>query len=299
MALTPSLISDARTAFHDALLKTTLIIDSKNVPSNADKDSVLSVQVARGIALALKAQTVFARSAGQTSGTSFESICADFLRSTFLHLQHLRPGNWEVHQLKGAAKGGAAVSQYTQYEHLAHIAAKAAADLQLAAALGNDYTIKPDVVVVRKPEPESTISPATLAVPIISPDVATRSVLRESFNSLPILHASVSCKWTMRSDRAQNARSEALNFIRNRKGRLPHIVAVTCEPVPSRIGSLALGTGDIDCVYHFALYELEASLKALAATGSKPAMGAMRELRVLIEGGRLKDISDLPLDLAV
>ena len=53
----------------------------------------------------------------------------------------------------------------------------------------------------------------------------------------------------MRSDRAQNSRTEALNLIRNRKGNLPHIVVVTGEPMPARIASLALGTGDIDCVY--------------------------------------------------
>lgn len=298
MTPTPSLIANARAAFHDALLAGTLIIDGKGVPSNADKDSVLSVAVAKGIASSLKAQTTHARGAGQTSGTSFESACADFLRATFLNLQHLRPGRWEVYQL-GGGKGGAAVSQYSQYEHLSHIAAKAAADLQLAASLGNDYTIKPDVVITRLPESDAVISPASLALPVLSDGVATRAVLRESANPLPMLHASISCKWTMRSDRAQNARSEALNFIRNRKGRLPHIVAVTAEPMPSRIGSLALGTGDMDCVYHFALYELEASLKAFAATGKKSAVDAMRDLTVLIDGGRLKDISDLPLDLAV
>ncbi len=73
---------------------------------------------------------------------------------------------------------------------------------------------------------------------------------------LPILHASVSAKWTMRSDRAQNSRTEALGLIRNRKGHLPHIVVVTGEPLPSRLASLALGTGDIDCMYHFALCQL-------------------------------------------
>src|ERR1035438_2137764 len=74
-----------------------------------------------------------------------------------------------------------------------------------------------------------------------------------SNGGLPILHASISCKWTIRSDRVQNARSEALNLIRNRKGRLPHVVVVTGEPLPSRLSAIALGTGDIDCVYHFAL----------------------------------------------
>jgi hypothetical protein len=78
---------------------------------------------------------------------------------------------------------------------------------------------------------------------------------------LPSLHASISCKWTIRSDRSQNTRTEALNLIRNRKGRLPHIVAVTAEPLPTRLAALALGTGDLDCVYHFALHELQASIQ--------------------------------------
>ncbi|MBN1975836.1 MAG: restriction endonuclease, partial [Anaerolineae bacterium] len=33
----------------------------------------------------------------------------------------------------------------------------------------------------------------------------------------------MSCKWTIRSDRGQNPRTEVLNLIRNRKGHLPHI----------------------------------------------------------------------------
>ncbi len=109
----------------------------------------------------------------------------------------------------------------------------------------------------------------------------------------PIVHASVSCKWTLRSDRAQNARSETLNLIRNRKGRLPHIVVVTGEPTPGRIASIALGTGDIDCVYHFALPELLQTTKELNFTD------AMELLEIMIEGKRLRDVSDLPFDLAV
>jgi hypothetical protein len=114
--------------------------------------------------------------------------------------------------------------------------------------------------------------------------------LREG--SKPILHASVSCKWTMRSDRAQNARSEALNLIGNRKGRTPHIAVVVGEPLPSRISSLALGTGEFDCLYHFALYELR---KAVEESGEREAINMLDDL---VKGKRLKDISDLPLDLA-
>ncbi|HBE52840.1 MAG TPA: restriction endonuclease, partial [Cyanobacteria bacterium UBA11369] len=91
----------------------------------------------------------------------------------------------------------------------------------------------------------------------------------------------------------QNCRTEALNLIRNRKGKLPHIIVVTAEPLPSRIASIALGTGDIDCVYHFALYEL------MAAVREADLEDAAEMLRIMVEGKRLRDISDLPLDLAV
>ena len=107
------------------------------------------------------------------------------------------------------------------------------------------------------------------------------------------MHASVSCKWTIRSDRAQNARSEALNLVRNRKGRLPHVVIVTGEPTPSRIASIALGTGDIDCVYHFALTELRETVAELDFSDAKDMLDTM------IDGKRLRDIADLPIDLVI
>lgn len=108
-----------------------------------------------------------------------------------------------------------------------------------------------------------------------------------------ILYDLTSAKWTMRSDRAQNSRTEALGLIRSRKGRLPHVVVVTGEPMPSRLASLALGTGDIDCVYHFALHELVKAGKDVGAEDS------IELSDVLISGKRIKGISDLPLDLTV
>lgn len=73
----------------------------------------------------------------------------------------------------------------------------------------------------------------------------------------------------------------------------PAGVVVTAEPTPSRLASLALGTGDIDCVYHFALYELQQTLQALAYHDAQDL------LEIMVSGKRLKDISDLPLDLAI
>jgi hypothetical protein len=128
---------------------------------------------------------------------------------------------------------------------------------------------------------------------LVDGSVAQRSSLRKSNGGAPILHASISCKLTIRSDRSQNSRSEALNLIRNRRGKLPHIVVVTGEPLPSRLSSIALGGGDIDCVYHFALPELLETVKELNLPDSEEA------LKIMVDGKRLKDISDLPLDLAV
>ena len=71
------------------------------------------------------------------------------------------------------------------------------------------------------------------------------------------------------------------------------IVAVTSEPLPTRLAALALGTGDLDCVYHFALYELK---EAIAEIENEDQMDM---LNTLLDGRRLRDISDLPFDLAI
>jgi len=52
-----------------------------------------------------------------------------------------------------------------------------------------------------------------------------------------------------------------------------------------------MGTGDIDCVYHMALRELIASVKE---SGNED-QGDI--LDTLVNGKRMRDISDLPFDL--
>ncbi|KPY72771.1 Type II DNA restriction endonuclease R.NGOI [Pseudomonas syringae pv. coriandricola] len=277
----------ARKDFHASLLKTTLTINEKGVPSNADSSNRSSIAIAKGIAELLKAETIAERQAGQTSGNEFEGICAQYVKNTFLKLGHLRPGDWDIHQVSG--RNRLEIAKYEQYAHLIALDRAAKADAELAAALGSDYTITPDIVVVRGLESDANIN---LNEFLVDNSVSTRASLRAVAGGKPLLHASVSCKWTIRSDRAQNARSEALNLMRNRKGHLPNIMVVTAEPTPSRLASIALGTGDIDCVYHFALYELQATLKELGMDDSAEM------LAIMVDGRRLKDISDLPLDLA-
>ena len=68
---------------------------------------------------------------------------------------------------------------------------------------------------------------------------------------------------------------------------------LTGEPTPGRIASLALGTGDIDCVYHFALPEMAETVKDLKYDDAAALLDTM------VRGKHLRDISDLPLDLII
>ena len=283
-----ALIAKARRSYHAGLLANgVLTIDSNGVPSNADRSSTISIAIAQGIARRLMANKQ-EKALGQTAGAKFEQLNMEFIEATFPRLQNLRPGKWHIAKLGN--RNSIKTSSFAQYEHLDYLSQLTKEDARLAASMGNDYMVAPDVVIYRETESDEVINGQQ---PIVDGSICEHSDLRKVCGGLPILHASVSAKWTMRSDRAQNSRTEALGLIRNRKGHLPHIVVVTGEPMPSRIASLALGTGDIDCVYHFALNEL------IEAVNDTKAEDSIEMLRILIVGKRLKDISDLPLDLAV
>lgn len=283
-----ALITKARKNYHQELLSNgVLTVDTRGIPSNADSSSKLSINIARGIADQLMAE-VREKTVGQTSGAKFEQINMQFLSETFPKLQNLRPGKWHI--VKLGNRNAMKTSSFSQYEHLEYLSLLTHSDARLAASMGNDYMVAPDVVIYRETETDEIINEHTA---IVDDNICRLADLRKSNGGLPILHASISAKWTMRSDRAQNSRTEALGLIRNRKGHLPHIVVVTGEPMPARLASLALGTGDIDCVYHFALYELVQAVKEAQAEDS------IELLDMLIQGKRLKDISDLPLDLTV
>ena len=289
-----ALIAKERYHFHEKLFETnTLTLTKANVASNADTSSRGSKAIAKRIVDILVEEqqhkiNVVEKISGQTLGKQFEMLTMEFLQATFPYLQNLYPGKWSILQLGNNNK--LKTSDFEQYEHLAYLSALTAENAQLAAALGNDYLVAPDVVVYRELYEDAEINQNQC---IVDNNVSKMADIRKNNGGKPLLHASVSAKYTMRSDRAQNSRTEALNLIRNRKGHLPHIVVVTGEPLPSRIASLALGTGDIDCVYHFALPEL------IASVNSTERADVIETLKTLVEGKRLKDISDLPLDLSV
>lgn len=280
--------SQRRKNFHAAALTGLIRFDSRGIPNFADASSKASSNIAKRVIAKIEGEVSTGRVAGQTSGKVFEDLVLEFIDDTFGRLNHLRPGTWGIRKV--SSRDRLSIAQFEQYTHLVVLDAAARANPELAAALGSDYTITPDIVMFRIPEPDERINEIS---ELVDEESTTRAILRQKHGSASILHASISCKWTIRSDRSQNCRTEALNLIRNRKGKLPHIIVVTAEPLPSRIASIALGTGDIDCVYHFALYEL------MAAVQEAELEDAGEMLRILVDGKRLRDISDLPLDLAV
>lgn len=296
MNLALTTLRDLRIQYHKRLQQTIWrYVGDQSVPSNADGSNKLSVLIARG--MLEEVQETIPPIAGQTSGKEFTNLTLDFLRDAFLRLEHIRPGPWRF----SASQAKVGIAAFQQYEHLAILQqlldsleqdTSNDSNKDLRAMFASDYIIKPDIVITRDPLSDERINDNVHLLER-EDNIATYTPLRAVNNSTPILHASVSCKWTFRSDRAQNARTEALNLIRNRKGNTPHIVVVTAEPLPHRLASLALGTGDIDCMYHMALFELEVAIK-----NSKDET-QVEMFDTLVRGHRLRDISDLPFDLAI
>ncbi|MGV4885102.1 NgoMIV family type II restriction endonuclease [Streptomyces viridosporus] len=159
------------------------------------------------------------------------------------------------------------ISDFSQYSHLRRVADAVKANPTLRTDLGVDYLIQPDVTV-------------GISQKLTAEDLK------------PFLHAAVSCKWTIRSDRVQNIRHEFLQMIRHRRGRLPHLVTVTAEPMPSRIAAIARGTGEVDAVYHIAF---DALREAVAAVGGRQQQ---EDLAECIDQGRLRPYEELASTLA-
>lgn len=280
-------IAELRREYHRVICCNCLGRRSGGVLSCADSASQLSKSLSEAVAQQMPDDLCCNLPSGQTLGSRFAEATAQFLQDSFALLVHLRPGDWAFHTSQ------APISRFDQYEHLALLDDLLSQHSQARAAIGSDYLVTPDIVISRTPLSDGEINAGGLLVG--DAGIATRTPLRAINIELPrpILHASISCKWTIRSDRAQNTRAEALNLIRNRKGATPRIAAVTMEPLPSRLSSIALGTGDIDCTYHAAFHELEG---AVAECGSEEAI---EMFRILVEGRRLRDISDLPFDLVI
>jgi hypothetical protein len=276
-------IGRLRQDYHREICRQIAYTDALGIPNIADRSMISSSLIAKALFERLPYPCVQSPVSGQTAGRLFEILTRSFLEQAFALLNPLRPGQWFF--------STADISAFEQYAHLALVQRALEENPALATVFGGDYLIKPDIVIARHPLDDAQINQETS---VVSDDDTSAALtpLRSANQKRPLLHASISCKWTIRSDRAQNTRAEALNLIRNRKGRTPFIMVVTAEPLPSRLASLTMGTGDLDCTYHFALPEL---IEATRTTNQDQH----EMLMTMVSGQRLRDISDLPFDLAI
>ncbi|GAD81850.1 restriction endonuclease [Nocardia asteroides NBRC 15531] len=232
------------------------------VPNTADTDSVSSLRLSAAVLEYLAAPNPNGGASDPVEppdnpGGLLETQVATDLATELPRLDPER--KWEVRK-------GQSIVNYAQYQHLAAIDRAIANDPNLRVTLGTDYLIKPDVLVGLLGTPTAT--------------------------EHPWLHAALACKWTIRSDRVQNIRHENGNMIRHRRGRLPHLVTVTAEPLPTRLASIARGTGEVDATYHLAFPAMN---QAVAAVGTGEQQDAWAEVT---EQGRLLDYTQLAASLA-
>ena len=219
-------IVQLRKEYHAEIFRTVLRVNKKGIPNNADGNNNPSKLLARGIVerIGLAPGNEMSQDV-QKTGRAFEKATSRFIEQCFSRLAHVRPGEWRF-------SVGGKIRHFEQYNHLKAIADALKKDPALRAAI-NDYIVTPDIVISREPLTDDEINRPRRIVGKGS--AVSLTPLRRCNSAESLLHASVSCKWTLRSDRSQNARTEGLNLIRNRKGKTPHIVVVTGEPTPSRI----------------------------------------------------------------
>src|SRR5690348_15101442 len=169
--------------------------------SVADVDNASSIRIAWEWASRLPGP--FAGSQPpQDSGKLFQFAVRDFLQAGFQFGADLRPGEWQW-------KTEYPASHFDQYAHLNDIRSALELNKELRTIFSEQYLVVPDIVVCRAPVPAETVgrNPG-VQVANLSPLLDDAQLTK----SHPLLHASVSCKITLRSDRAQNTRTEALNL---------------------------------------------------------------------------------------
>jgi hypothetical protein len=115
---------------------------------------------------------------------------------------------------------------------------------------------------------------------------------RKQEGGLPHLELGLSLKWSLRTDRAQDCRSQGAKMAALRRGRMPHFAAVTMEPRPYMLRILGGGSGEVDCVYHLNLPALTEAVRV--TTEGRPRRRETAEtFRKLVEQRRVRDYDEL------
>ena len=148
------------------------------VPNVADVDSAESMRIAAGVLDALGVARNVTSDVPKDPGGPLEQAVCDHLRGAL-------PGYSTGHDW--LIRRGQLITGFDQYAHLKEVHALVRASSQLRISIGMDYLIKPDVTVGL-----AGVSTGT---------------------GLPPLHAAISCKWTIRSDRVQNIKHNCLHSL--------------------------------------------------------------------------------------
>jgi hypothetical protein len=160
------------------------------------------------------------------------------------------------------------IADFAQYRHLSELEDIAEQFKIIGAEFGFDYLVRPDVSMGLQRVGDTVLMP-------------------------PFLHAAIWCRWSIRSDRIQSLRREGEMLARHRRGRQPHIIVVTTEPLPTRLAAIARGTGEVDSIFHLMFEELQIATKRVG-------LGVQKEtLDELIGQSRLRDFSTLAQVLAI
>ncbi|MDO3105820.1 NgoMIV family type II restriction endonuclease [Mycobacteroides abscessus] len=197
----------------------------------------------------------------EASGTALEKAIESNLRGS---LDSSDPGRTWIVSRTGS------VADYAQFTHLSSLQQIIQTNSTLRATFAGDYQVKTDVYVGVE-NPSDPFQP-------------------------PFLHAAISSKWTIRSDRVQNVRHEFATLVKSRRGRCPHLVLVTAEPLPSRLLSIARGTGEVDSVYHLLYDELDMAVSSIC-TRKGDYLEQQAAWHEMIDQKRLRPYSALVDDL--
>ncbi len=134
----------------------------------------------------------------------------------------------------------------------------------LLAQVGHESLLKLDVVASRRADPAHS----------------------------PQLEVGLSLKWSLRTDRAQDCRSQGAKLSSLRRGRMPHFAAITMEPRPYMLNLLGGGSGEVDCVYHLDLNALTIAVEQ-TCEGQPRRQRSLETFQRLVEQRRLRDYDEL------
>jgi len=260
-----------------------------HIPTIADRTSPGSVDLSCRLISALGMQLGAEERSQETINRRFCDLTAEFIIRALSVLHRANTQDWSV------VIGGMAsdfVDLLGNHSTLPRLQRALAADPQVRTELDRYYLITPDIIVGRK---QARASLAEGAQPTAQRELNGNpsAPSDEGGGGKSFVRASISCNWMLRSNQIHSVHTEPLNLIRTQECIVPHIMVVTFEPLPNRLASIALGSGDIDCTYHVALHELRVAVRDCGNDAH------IEQLEGLIEGKRLRDVGDLPFDLAI